>query len=117
MKKLFVAVLALAALAACNKDNEFVPEISLDSKSVTVCIENSAATRAGEAGVTVPGKNEACAEAQDMNILFADASGKILKVLPLVADAAEGNHTPEYAVGVPATAQCSCFNHTDCCCS
>lgn len=104
MKKLFVAVLAIAALAACNKDNEFVPEISLDSKSVTICIENSAATRAGEAGVTVPGKNEACAEAKDMNILFADASGKILKVLPLVAAAAEGDHTPEYAVGVPATA-------------
>lgn len=103
MKKLFVAVLALAALAACNKDNELVPEISLDSKSVTICIENSAATRAGEAGVTDPGKNEACAEAKDMNILFADASGKILKVLPLVADAAEGDHTPEYAVGKPAT--------------
>lgn len=105
MKKLFVAVLAIAALAACNKDNEFVPEISLDSKSVTVCIENSAATRAGEAGVTVPGvHDEACAEAKDMNILFADASGKILKVLPLVAPEAEGDHTPEYAVGEPATA-------------
>ena len=105
MKKLFVAVLALAALAACNKDNEFVPEISLDSKSVTVCIENSAATRAGEAGVTVPGVDQqACAEAKDMNILFADASGKILKVLPLVADKAVGDHTPEYAVGEPATA-------------
>lgn len=104
MKKLFVAVLAIAALAACNKDNELVPEISLDSKSVTICIENSAATRAGEAGVTVPGKDEACAEAKDMNILFADASGKILKVLPLVAPEAEGDHTPEYAVGEPATA-------------
>ena len=105
MKKLFVAVLAIAALAACNKDNEFVPEISLDSKSVTVCIENSAATRAGEAGVTVPGEDQAaCAEAKDMKILFADASGKILKVLPLVADKAVGDHTPEYAVGEPATA-------------
>lgn len=104
MKKLLVAVLAIAVLAACNKDNELVTEISLDSKSVTICIENSAATRAGEAGVTVPGNDEACAEAKDMNILFADASGKILKVLPLVAAAAEGDHTPEYAVGVPATA-------------
>lgn len=102
MKKLFVAVLALAALAACNKDNEFVPEVSKDAKSITVAIENSAATRAG---VTAPGvHNEACAEAKDMNILFADASGKILKVLPLVGTAPEGEaHATEYAVGVTST--------------
>ena len=102
MKKLFVAVLALAALAACNKDNEFVPEVSKDAKSITVAIQNTAATRAG---VTAPGVNgKACAEAEHMKILFADASGKILKVLPLVGTAPEGEaHAAEYAVGATST--------------
>lgn len=102
MKKLFVAVLAIATLVACNKDNEFVPEVSKDAKSITVAIANSATSRAG---VTAPGvHNEACAEAEDMNILFADASGKILKVLPLVGTAPEGEaHAAEYAVGATST--------------
>jgi hypothetical protein len=83
----------------------------LDSKNKTVeiVVKNGAlATRAGEAGITTPangkhGGQVASATADQLDVLFANASGEILKVLPLSGDAKTNdkheNISGEYAVG------------------
>ena len=96
MKKLFVCAMALAAFVSCSKDDVQGPALDSGNKSVSITIANtSSATRA--AGVTTPGTNDACADAKDLQILFADASKKILKIMPLVAE--DANSHAEYAAG------------------
>lgn len=90
MKKLFVAVLALAALAACNKDSE-MQFIQSNKKAVVISIANGVKdTRAVEAIAAVdtnkggvatletPAEAGACAETDELVVLFADANGKVI---------------------------------------
>lgn len=100
MKKLFICALALASVVACSKDDAGYNELESANKSVAITIANSgSATRA--AGVTTPGTTgEACAEAKDLQVLFADASRKILKIMEL--DAAVGAEHAEYSPGTPS---------------
>lgn len=77
MKKLFVAVLALAALAACNKEEA---DLVLDSskKSVTISVANLSSDTRYE---TAPSKDAGdddlvCATDETLNVIFTDASKK-----------------------------------------
>lgn len=73
MKKLFVAVLAIAGLVACNNESEDLV-ISTSQKSVSITIENLIAdTR----HVTAPSNESGdlvCATNQTLNVVFVDAS-------------------------------------------
>lgn len=108
MKKLFIAAMALAAMVSCSKDEEMGIALDSTKKSVEITIANgnggtraagdgvSAGTTAGNAAQVV-----AC-EADELTILFADATGKILKTLPLTTQATSDSHietTTEYAPG------------------
>ncbi len=110
MKKLFVCAMALAAFVSCSKDDVAQgPELDSKNKTVEIVVKNGAlATRAGEAGITAPangkhGGQVASANAEQLDVLFANASGDILKVLPLSGDATTNdkheNISGEYAVG------------------
>ena len=117
MKKLFVAVLALAALAACNKEEAF-NGLSVDSKnkSIEITILNASSTRAAAeetvpgdvpAGDAVEGTHDAVVNDTDLKVLFADATGLVLNELQLTAQAESDVHesqTPEYLPGKSDTA-------------
>lgn len=87
MKKLFVAVLALAALAACNKE-EAPTLLESSKKSVSISILNGGLeTRAiTNASATA---NYACAEEGDLTVLFADNAGKVVESRLLSANEGE----------------------------
>lgn len=82
MKKLFVAVLALAALAACNKEEA---DLVLDSskKSVTISVANlSSDTRYETTPSSNAGGDLVCATDATLNVIFTDASkDKVTAVL------------------------------------
>ena len=111
MKKLFVCAMALAAFVSCSKDDVQGPALDSANKTVEIVVKNGAlATRAGEAGITTPadgkhGDQVASANAEQLDVLFANASGEILKVLPLsgtpTTDDTHSNNTitGEYVVG------------------
>ena len=85
MKKLFVAVLAIAALAACNKEEATILNTSKKSVSMTI-LNGGEATRAI---TTASGdENFECAAAADLTVLFADANGKVVETRALT-DASE----------------------------
>ena len=75
MKKLFVAVLAIAGLVACNNESEDLV-ISSSKKSVTISIENLIADTRHE---TAPSNDTdgdlVCATNETLNVVFVDASG------------------------------------------
>lgn len=87
MKKLFVSLMAVAALVSCSKDNE--EGIALDSKnkSVSITIENALpAGRADFTGGETTAQGEAkVAQATSLKVLFAKEDGTILKELSLTA--------------------------------
>lgn len=88
MKKLFVAVLALAALAACNKEEAPQgPALDSQNKTIEITIDNARlGSRADyESGVTAPGTKDKVANASELIVLFADNGGNILKALELTA--------------------------------
>lgn len=107
MKKLFVAVLALAALAACNKEEVNAPVLDTESKSVAINILNSYDGTRAEAGNTKPGTDGqlAVVEASELKILFADTDGVILMEKALVSTSKETTHptTGEYVYGTQPT--------------
>ena len=76
MKKLFVAVMALAAFAACQKDVVLVNDN--ETKTITLTISNQSEDSRGLGGDTNKGATGACAEASDLVVLFAKADGTIL---------------------------------------
>ena len=91
MKKLFVAVLAIAGLVACNNEPETVV-VESQNKSVAITIANANDDTRAAAGTTTPATantQAAVANATDLKILFA-AGDVILKELPLVDE--EGTH-------------------------
>lgn len=117
MKKLFVAVLAIAALAACNKEEAFNgPSVDSKNKSIEITILNASSTRAAAeetvpgdvpAGDAVEGTHDAVVNDTDLKVLFADATGLVLNELQLTAQAASDVHesqTPEYLPGKSETA-------------
>ena len=76
MKKLFVAILALGALASCQKEN--VPSYAdAETKTIQISILNETYTRA-QGGDTAKGTAEACASNDELVVLFAKADGTIL---------------------------------------
>lgn len=77
MKKLFVAVLALGALASCQKEN--LPSYAdTESKTIQISILNEDYGTRAEGGITAEGENnEACAYADQLLVLFADNGGNI----------------------------------------
>ena len=96
MKKLFVAVLAVAALAACQKENSLdVPALDSNCKSVSLVIANQAETRVDtNAGHTAAGNNGQLAvlNNDDLRILFADSNGAVLMDLQLVGQDENEKH-------------------------
>lgn len=82
MKKLFVAVLALAALAACNKEEA---DLVMDSskKSVTISVANlSSDTRHETTPSNDAGEDLVCATDATLNVIFTDANkNKVTAVL------------------------------------
>ena len=113
MKKLFVSMLAIAALVSCSKDDAQGPALDSANKTVSITIKNgAAATRAAldgtSAGITAPAEGKhgdelASANATELFVLFA-AGDEIKKILPLSSTSqTDDNHTNisgEYAVGV-----------------
>lgn len=75
MKKLFVAILALGALASCQKEN--LPTENAQSKTIEISIVNETSTRA-QGGDTEKGAPNACAQNSELTVLFAKADGTIL---------------------------------------
>jgi hypothetical protein len=76
MKKLFVAILALGALASCQKEN--VPSYAdAETKTIQISILNETYTRA-QGGDTAKGTAEACASNNELVVLFAKTDGTIL---------------------------------------
>lgn len=117
MKKLFVAVLAIAALAACNKEEAFNgPSVDSKNKSIEITILNASSTRAAAeetvpgdvpAGDAVEGTHDAVVNDTDLKVLFADATGLVLNELQLTAQSTSNDHasqTPEYLPGKSETA-------------
>lgn len=100
MKKLFVAVLAIAALAACNKEE--APILNTSKKSVSMTILNGGeATRA----ITDASDDEnfECAAEVDLTVLFADANGKVVESRALSAAETKEVGTAEEGQLVPTT--------------
>ena len=75
MKKLFVAILVLGALASCQKGVE-LPNDN-ETKTIQVSILNENYTRA-QGGDTAQGAAAACAANDELVVLFAKADGTIL---------------------------------------
>ena len=110
MKKLFVSLMAVAALVSCNKDNEEGVALDSGKKTVAITIANGNSTRTAEdggaAGVTTGAQGEdgttfKCeTDAEDLTIVFADANGNIQKTLGLTdltnAIAENGAHGGSY---------------------
>lgn len=98
MKKLFVSLMAVAALVSCSKEDDVV--MDTQNKSIEITIANGNADTRLAGAVTPAGANGACANAADLKVLFADSEGKILNELPLVAEAASDLHASAgYNVG------------------
>ena len=86
MKKLFVAVLALCALASCQKENT-PSQVESESKTIEISVLNLVdESRAVVGGDTAQGTKKLCAEFGELKILFVEADGKIVHEDTLVAD-------------------------------
>ena len=86
MKKLFVAVLALCALASCQKENT-PSQVESESKTIEISVLNLVdESRAVVGGHTAQGTEKLCAEFGELKILFVEADGKIVHEDTLVAD-------------------------------
>ena len=86
MKKLFVAVLALCALASCQKENT-PSQVESESKTIEISVLNLVdESRAVVGGDTAQGTKKLCAEFGELKILFVEADGKIVHEDTLVDD-------------------------------
>lgn len=82
MKKLFVAVLAIAGLVACNNEPETIFNSSEKSIALTIANSNEATRAITDASA---GADFECAAAADLTVLFADQSGKVIETRNLTA--------------------------------
>ena len=87
MKKLFVAVLAIAGLVACNNEPETIFNSSMKSVALTIANSNEATRAITDASATTDFE---CAAAADLTVLFADQSGKVVETRNLTAGTNEG---------------------------
>lgn len=86
MKKLFVAVLALGALASCQKEDVPATE-EAKNKTIEVNVLNLVGeSRAVAGGETTQGTEKLCAEFGELKVLFVEADGKIAFEDTLVAN-------------------------------
>lgn len=91
MKKLFVAVLAIAGLVACNNEPETIFNSSMKSVSLTIANSNEVTRAITDASA---GADFECATAADLTVLFADQSGKVIETRALTAGTNEsGTYT------------------------
>lgn len=88
MKKLFVAVLAIAGLVACNNEPETILNSSEKSVSLTIANSNEATRAITDASATA---DFVCADATELTVLFADKAGKVVKTLPLTEGVKEND--------------------------
>ena len=88
MKKLFLTVLALGALASCQKED--LPTEDAQSKTIEISIVNETSTRA-DGGDTAKGAAYACAKNEELTVLFAKADGTILHHDSLTSTGATDN--------------------------
>ena len=110
MKKLFIAAMALATIVSCSKDDAGDAVLTSKMKSVTVTIQNSklgsraevdgtkidVTAKGGEAEETLLAKdNELVASAGQLDILFANKAGVILKAMDLVNQNGVTEHPAE----------------------
>ena len=117
MKKLFVSLMAVAALVSCSKDEVGNgPALDSKNKSIEITILNGSGSTRVDGGITAPGvgavvdgqqtNKMASASATQLKVLFANSSGEILKVLPLVntGSATDKTHDPDHSAEyVPGT--------------
>lgn len=106
MKKLFVAVLAIAGLVACNNEPETIFNSSEKSIALTIVNSNEATRAITNASDDA---NFVCADADDLTVLFADANGNVKETANLAEGENEnGTYTfhelPEYIVKVAVIA-------------
>lgn len=87
MKKLFVAVLAIAGLVACNNEPETIFNSSMKSVALTIANSNEATRAITDAS---EGTDFECAAAADLTVLFADHAGKVIVTRNLTAGTNEG---------------------------
>ena len=87
MKKLFVAVLAIAGLVACNNEPETIFNSSMKSVSLTIANSNEVTRAITNASA---GADFECATAADLTVLFADQSGKVVETRALTTGTNEG---------------------------
>lgn len=91
MKKLFVAVLAIAGLVACNNEPETIFNSSMKSVSLTIANSNEVTRAITDASA---GADFECAAAADLTVLFADRAGKVIETRALTAGTNEsGTYT------------------------
>lgn len=91
MKKLFVAVLAIAGLVACNNEPETIFNSSMKSVALTIANSNEATRAITDTSAT---EDFTCADAADLTVLFADATGKVVESRNLTAGTNEdGTYT------------------------
>lgn len=110
MKKLFIAAMALATIVSCSKDDAGDAVLTSKMKSVTVTIQNSklgsraevdgtkinVTAQGGEAEETLLAEdNELVASAGQLDILFANNAGVILKAMDLVNQNGVEEHPAE----------------------
>lgn len=106
MKKLFVAVLAIAGLVACNNEPETIFNSSEKSIALTIVNSNEATRAITNASDDT---NFVCADADDLTVLFADSNGNVKETANLASGENEnGTYTfhelPEYIVKVAVIA-------------
>lgn len=92
MKKLFVAVLAIAGLVACNNEPETIFNSSMKSVSLTIANSNEVTRAITDASA---GADFECAAAADLTVLFADRAGKVIETRALTPEnkAQDGTYT------------------------
>lgn len=104
MKKLFIAALSISALVACSKDAADTVLTSKE-KSVAISIVNSKLeTRAtldgAETTEALASTGDACVDAGDLKVFFANSAGVILKEMDLSGTPATNvDHNKEYQYG------------------
>ena len=95
MKKLFVAVLAIAGLVACNNEPEDLV-ISTSQKSVTISIENLIADTRHETAPSNESGDLVCATNQTLNVVFVDANKNRVVTKSFAEAAAVENETGKF---------------------
>lgn len=89
--------MAIAALVSCSKDDSAQgPALDSKNKTVEITIANAATDSRVEGGITAAGAADACAEATDLYVIFAQSNGNIVEKLKLTDQATTDPHPEDY---------------------